>query len=163
MIVGQHDDIKGSADNSLISEVQIGEQAHRIYQAVSRGCCRFVDNGQAKPMHIYLINRSPKIKPLLDQVMPGAVWCNWLPKYNKIVGSTMQDALVCKIENYLRVIPETLAKIPTKAIKQVVLEVGADTATVKCFDRALKQITGDYFSLWNKVGHSIVRLSLYAE
>lgn len=45
--LGQIRDITGKISKELADDIHLSERAHLAYQALSRGACRFVDNGQA--------------------------------------------------------------------------------------------------------------------
>ena len=56
---------------SQIVEVRRSENAHALYQAMSRGSCRETVDGQAKPMRVWLIHYDKQLRELIDKVMPG--------------------------------------------------------------------------------------------
>lgn len=156
-IIGQKDDIRASVDNSCIADVSDGEQAHSVYQALSRGSCRVVEYGQAKAMHVHLINNNKKLKPLLKEVMQGATWLQWNELYNVEKNMAKQDIVAMKIKNFLDALPVVWARVSTKELKEHVLESIADSASVKRFNRGLTKVLDEYFNGWSKQGHSLVR------
>jgi hypothetical protein len=158
-IVGQHDDILAKAGNTQISEVQYSEQAHMIYQAVSRGRCRTVIDGQANPMHIFMMHSQPqKVKPMLDEVMPGLKWKSWDAQFNKKENQTKQNLLVSQMLDFLRAVSADVTKVLTKDIRAQVLGNAADAATAKLFGRAVRQLLDDCYGEWYREGHSLMRL-----
>lgn len=164
-IIGQRDNLKAEAGSRQISEVQHSEQAHMIYQAVSRGRCRTVTNGQANPMQIFMIHNSPqRIRPLLDQVMPGLQWKPWSAQFNEQKNQTKQNFLVSKMQNFLRALPHEVTKVFTRDIRTVVLGEAIDTTASRLFSRAIRQLLNDCYGEWYKDGHSLMRMpSVFAE
>src|ERR1043166_9652269 len=80
-IVGQQDRLCAPVSGSQIVEVRRSENAHSLYQAMSRGSCRETVDGQAKPMRVWLIHYDKQIRDLIDEVMPGVKWETWRPKF----------------------------------------------------------------------------------
>lgn len=83
-MVGQSDDLKLPVDTSEIMNIQRSELIHLIYQAASRGSCRTVDNGYAKPMTLYLVHKHDDIKSSLDVVMPNLILDRWDGDYSEV-------------------------------------------------------------------------------
>ena len=156
-VIGQKDDIRASASSTCITEVSDGEQAHSVYQALSRGSCRVVEYGQAKAMQVYLINNNKKLSLLLKEVMQGASWLKWSALYNVEENMAKQDIMAMKIRNFLDALPVVWAKVSTAELKNYVLESIADSASAKMFNRGLKIVLDEYFNGWSKQGHSLVR------
>ena len=77
--LGQKDDLKAAFTKTTTDDLQRSEKAHLAYQALSRGSCRMIDNGQARPMKGYLVEIDPQIETSLTQVMPGVKWHKWTP------------------------------------------------------------------------------------
>jgi hypothetical protein len=84
-LVGQYldqiRDITGEISKVLADDIHLSERAHLAYQALSRGSCRFVVTGQARPMNGYLVEIDPEIETALSTVMPGVKWTNWKPVF----------------------------------------------------------------------------------
>ena len=74
--VGQIDDLKREVSKETIKEIHQSEVCHCIYQALSRGACRFMDNGKARAMRAWFIHKD-EVREELDKVMPGAKWLRW--------------------------------------------------------------------------------------
>lgn len=107
-----------------LAEMQQGEVHHSILQAASRGCCRFVDNGEARPMDLYLIHRDPELRLHLDSVFPGARWTVWgdLAK-----GRGKAGAAATRISEYLESVPEDQRTVSFRVVKrELPLELGKD-------------------------------------
>jgi len=79
--LGQSNDLEADLSSKIVQDLHRSEVCHMIYQALSRGACRTVDNGSALPMQAWIIHRDDRIKEELDKVMPGAVWADWKPLY----------------------------------------------------------------------------------
>jgi hypothetical protein len=71
-ILGQSDDLLRSLDEDDVIESSLGEQAHGIYQGLSRGTCRTMVNGKAMPMTVDIRHHSPhKLWSALAPVLRG--------------------------------------------------------------------------------------------
>jgi len=128
-----------------------------VYQALSRGSCRVVEYGQARPMQVYLFNNNKKLKSLLMEVMQGATWLQWKELYNIEENMAKQDIVAMKIKYFLDALPIVLARVPTKQLKEHILVSITDSASVKLFNRGLKIVLDEYFNGWTKQGHTLVR------
>src|SRR5690606_16672659 len=78
-IVGQQDCLAASASQSQVEGVIDSEIAHSVYQAISRGACRVVENGQARAMDVYLLHKKSRLRTTLQSIMPGLRWKPWIP------------------------------------------------------------------------------------
>ena len=77
--LGQIDDISAIVSPTTLKGLCLSERAHLAYQALSRGCCRTIERGEAAKMTGYLIEADADIETALLKVMPGAVWKVWKP------------------------------------------------------------------------------------
>lgn len=80
-ILGQQDNLLAPVLGTQLVEVRRSENAHALYQAMSRGSCRETVDGQAKPMRVWLIHYDKRLPDLIDKVMPGVRWETWTPKF----------------------------------------------------------------------------------
>lgn len=64
-------------DRFNVADLKRGDIAGAIYQALSRGSCRYTEDGKAKPMRVWLCHYDTKIKDELERVMPGLTWADW--------------------------------------------------------------------------------------
>src|SRR5262249_58278521 len=60
--LGQVGDLKANVSKDLISDLVHSEVCHAVYQALSRGSCRVMDNGKAKPMRAWVIDKDKEIE-----------------------------------------------------------------------------------------------------
>src|SRR5262249_57910476 len=79
-MAGQKDDLLADLPVADINAVKLSEVAHSVYQAVNRAACRDTVNGQAVATNVWLPYPDSDIKPILDRVMPGAIWVDWAAK-----------------------------------------------------------------------------------
>src|SRR5688572_7317758 len=135
--VGQLDDRHAKLGTRMLKELLESEVAHSIFQAISRGKCREVDHGQAKPMKAWVIYPRP-LQRLLDPVLPGAKWEPWKPVHEGICGDGEVARMALAIHDYLRAQPETVRKVPTKQIKKALQIPGEVERT---FRRAVQRLT----------------------
>jgi hypothetical protein len=71
-ILGQSNDLLRELDDEDVTQSSLGEQAHGIYQGLSRGTCRTMVNGKALPMTVDLRHYNPHaLWKALAPVMPG--------------------------------------------------------------------------------------------
>lgn len=62
-------------ENKLLENTVISEQAHILYQAVSRGSSRLTENGKCKEHSVYFFHPKPlALKRMLSNVFPSAKW-----------------------------------------------------------------------------------------
>jgi hypothetical protein len=147
--VGQLDDRNAKLDGKWLLELMRSEVAHCVYQAISRGSCREVDRGQAKPMTAYVILPWP-LQPYLEPVMPGLKHGVWVPVHGGICdGAATRMAL--SILDHLRKLPEGIRKVSTRQLREALGIPGG-----RAFRRAVEQLSG-LCSEWVREGHSLIR------
>jgi hypothetical protein len=154
-IVGQSDDLRCSVDNNYIREILDSEIIHSVYQGLSRGVCRTVDNGQSMPMELYLIHPDLNIRKGLGHVMPGVKWAIWEPTYKKAEASGVIARLALKLHDHLKQIPPDQHKVATRRIKEA-LDLG--TTPSRTFTEAVR-LVGNAFTGWELDGRSLVRVT----
>ena len=161
--LGQIRDIKGEVSKELADDIHLSERAHLAYQALSRGSCRFVDRGQARPMKGYMVEVDPEIETSLSKVMPGVKWSTWKPLF-----LPETDSLV---ETWTKTVQDFLmgydgVKIGSKTLKRT---VQAEKLTESTWRRVVKAsflprrcskeedlVRGDGVE-WKLVGQSLVK------
>lgn len=165
--LGQTDDIKGEVSKTLTDDIQLSEKAHLGYQALSRGNCRNVSNGQAGDMTGYLVEISPEIETTLSKVMPGAKWETWKPFFVKESNGLIEE-WAGKVQAYLETVPETVQKVSSRSVKKalqadkiaprtwaVIIKSISDQTCIASKDR-MEHCT---FRPWVLQGSSLVRLT----
>lgn len=155
-IRGQRGDLTSPTSHELVTKVVKSEVAHCVYQAASRGACRRVDQGRAKPMRLWLIHHDPDLKETLEPVMPEARWSLLEPRFLKRstlgrLGSEMRG----RILEALRGLPEEVHKVSTQALKKQMGEETTEQAK-KVFTRALQSLDLERHG-WRLEGRSLVR------
>ncbi len=159
-IRGQKGDRAAATPIYLVRNTVESEVAHVIYQGASRGSCRRIDNGNAKPMKLYFVHRHVGIRHLLDQVMPGAEWEFRQPKHlkaGKAAGVVVE--LVAQLLTFLRSVPDGVRKVSSKKVK-LALDLADSDATNKAFTRAAQEVTEFHSCGWALEGRSLVRRDL---
>lgn len=95
---GQKRSLEAVFEAGEINRIHGAEQAHLLYQALSRGSCRHTDNGVASPMEVYLFHHDFRVvKPALSEIMPGVKWVEYEPKYINKKVPTQVDQLADEI------------------------------------------------------------------
>ena len=152
--VGQIDDLKREVSKETIAAIHLSELCHCVYQAFSRGACRFIDGGKARKMNGWFIDKD-NIKPELDKVMVGAKWLPWRStagvNVRKIAG------LVQEIAAHLDGLPETVTKVSIMKVKASMVDVLKDTPT-QTWKHALHRYLDDG-PPWRLVKSSLERWS----
>jgi hypothetical protein len=148
--VGQLDNREAKLDGKWLLELMRSEVSHCAFQAISRGSCREVNMGQAKPMDAYVI-LPWALEPHLQPVMPGAAFDAWLPVHGEVNNSEATRMALAVLE-HLKGLPESVLRVPTKNIREA---LSIPTAQKMAFSRAMKQLTD--MSQWQRQGHSLVR------
>jgi hypothetical protein len=153
--LGQTDNLTQDIGYQQVKKLQASEVCHMIYQALSRGRCRKVTNGQTHPLTGYIIHRDDQIKKELDKVMPGAQWELW--QSDHFIQSTKVIAtLAAKIEEALDGLPRDEAKVSTRMLKGLI--EGAKDVPIKTWHHALQRYL-DGVPEWTLEDRSLVRLS----
>ena len=134
--LGQIDDIAGEISAVFGKVLQRSEKAHLAYQALSRGTCRVIDDGQAGAMKGYIVEVDPLIEEILDEVMPGARWHTWEAKYiaesGNLVGTWAQ-----RIQDYLNTLPESVWRVSSRSLK---MTLKAGRVCKKLWARAIQEV-----------------------
>lgn len=156
-IIGQQDNLALTTTQQQVDSVCDSEMAHRVYQALSRGSCRTVENGQAKPMTVYLLHHRDHLKAALESVMPGVVWKAWLPTFVTDDGHHCQvDILAMRMMSYLDQQPQEKVRIKTRDLRSALgLDLAVDRLR-KLFDRAVDKVCQS--GLWVRHGHALMRM-----
>jgi len=152
-IFGQSEDPGAKVDNTLINQMLNSELAHLIYQGASRGSCRIIDDGQAKPMQLYVIHKGLNIRPIINKVMKGVKWDVWKPLYDPSGSSGVTDLLCLQIDEYLNSLPPETRSISTRQIK-VGMSLGEGTVP-QTFTNAIRRLDS-LSGLWRLEGRSMV-------
>lgn len=149
--LGQSDHLDGEISSQLVNEIQRSEVCHLIYQALSRGSCRFIDDGKARPMQAWIIHKDPRIQETLMQAMPGAQWCEW--RVDGVSQNRTTDRTANTIIDHLKKLEDQgVQKI---SVRQLKIDSGLRGVPTKTFSRARSQATDG--TLWELDGRSLVR------
>lgn len=156
-IIGQQDSYEVSTSHKQVEEVLDSEIAHSVYQAISRGACRVVENGQAKAMEVYLFHSKANLQGALQSIMPGLKWHVWVPSFAAEDSKLSEiDIKAMAIKAYLDKQPEDRLKVSTKEIREALsLDTQIDKVR-KLYDRAIQKICCS--GLWQRQGQSLVRM-----
>jgi hypothetical protein len=146
--VGQTGQLCAPLDDRFnVTDIKRGEIASALYQALSRGSCRYTVNGAAKPMKVWLLHHDPKIKDELNKVMPGLTWQEW--EGGKVQDTSKADNLSMQIAAHLRSYAGD--KVSCRSIKSALAVKPAMAAT---FTRATRSLS---VPGWERKGASFVR------
>ncbi|MCS6319982.1 MAG: hypothetical protein H8K05_19875 [Nitrospira sp.] len=151
--LGQTDNLRAKVSAGIVKDILLSEAVHVIYQALSRGTCRVVANGVAKPMTGYLIHRDDAIQEELEKVMPGVGWESWKARYIEVKPGTI-NALVGEVSTYLQQLPSSLSRISTRQIKKSLNLTHVPSMT---FTHAIQKLVGFEDAGWILTGRSLVR------
>lgn len=147
--VGQSGNLLTPLDERFnVGDIKRGEIASTLYQAMSRGSCRFTIDGKAKPMKVWLVHHDEKIKAELERVMPGLVWADWDIGSNREANKA--EAIALRISDHLRSHPGD--KVSNRSIKAA---LGLGDTPSNTFARAARSVDAPG---WTKQGQSFVRL-----
>lgn len=147
-VVGQKDDLL--ADYGDLRSIKQSEVAHCVYQALSRGSCRRIVNGEAAPMKAWIIHHDDTLGDTLRTAMAGVVWSEWTPKFIKGISDRKVKTLARRILDHLAT--HTGGTISTRSLKTA---LGLKDTPAKTFQRAvaLMQTMTDG---WKLEGRSLV-------
>lgn len=149
---GEREDHRADLREKDLYDLLHHEVAHYVYQALSRGSCRQVDNGQARPMKAWIIHKRDNLKDILDKVMPGAMWLPWTPKHLHIPSGKIAET-AAKIAEYLRGLPESVRKVSTSTVKKALALNSVPSMT---FTEAARTVT-EKATEWRLHGRSLVK------
>lgn len=153
-VFAQSTDIHRRLTPDEINEVVHSEKTHSIYQALSRGSCRIMQDGKANKMDAYIFSHDHlALKTSLKAVMPGLHFKPYKSTYLK-EGTTKIEKCREKIFEYLEKYKgNTLSKVAL--FNACVPEFKTDTR-----GKALKNLLEDVLSFsWVANGRSIERLT----
>jgi hypothetical protein len=154
-IAALNEDLLMTITNKEIRETIQSEVLHCIYQALSRGSCRVIDQGIASPMNVFLLHLDP-IQHEMRRVMPGVNWKTWEPRH--LASKAKVDSLAIKLLDYLESLNGT-EKVSTTEVKRALELTDVPSRT---FTRAIKQACN--WSLeWDLEKQSVVRHPLFAD
>ncbi len=150
--IGQVNDLRSTVTTATVADLARSEVCHVIYQALSRGSCRVMNNGKARSMTGYILHRDAAIQPVLSQVMPGVSWRPWCPKHieGKAVGAIASTTL--KVVDHLRSLPAGVDRISTRQLKD---DAGLRATPARSFSAALASVASH--TPWRPQGRSLVR------
>ena len=124
MIIGQQDNLTHEQDLDEARRVDVSEKVHKIYQALSRGSCRSVNDGKALPMTAYLLHRSLDIREGLNKVMRNVNWLEWTSCLTD--SKTNGQKLSVDILSYLEARPSVDYPLSIRSVKA---DMKIDSAT----------------------------------
>lgn len=160
--LGQIRDISGEINKELSNDLCLSERAHLAYQALSRGSCRFSDNGQARPMKGYIVEIDPGIEEALTTVMPEVTWSNWKPAF-----LPETDSLVEQVQGSVEKFLETFEgdRISSQQLKKTMkLDAIAPRTWTRVMEKIShaskeKEFVRGGVCFWRLHGRSLVRIS----
>ena len=150
-VIGQKDDLL--ADHGDLHEIKKSEVAHVVYQALSRGSCRQIINGEASPMRAWLLHHDATLENTIRSAMPGVQWREWEPKFIKGAATRKTKTTADTIIAYLKTLPSEIAQVSTRKIKDA---LGLGDMPRMTFSRAV-QLVPELISGWALDGRSLVR------
>lgn len=154
-IAGQSDDLKSDIQHRDIIRVHHSEIAHLMFQALSRGSCRKVNNGYAEPMKVWVIHRGLHLRPLIETVMGGCKWLEWDevdPVNAGVIDRTAQTIL-----SFLDGVNDTVSQLSTSQLKKrLELPDISKTSWTSALNKAMS-VTKN----WCLQGRSVIRVSLH--
>jgi hypothetical protein len=151
LYLGQRDNLKEEVGSDTIKRLVNSEVCHCIYQALSRGSCRVIDNGKAGAMRGWVIHKDIAIQKTLSEVMPGVRWSEWTGNHGSQCGHITAKSAQA-IADYLKGLPESVAKVSTRKLKD---GAGLSGVVAKTFTRSL--VDALRLLPWHTEERSVVR------
>jgi hypothetical protein len=136
LYLGQTNDIKGEVNKTIANELQLSEKAHLAYQALSRGTCRTVSNGQALPMTGYIVEIDAEIEITLTTVMPGVKWQTWKP-YFVPESEDLVDTWTKAVIQYLSELDDDIDRVSSQSIRKT---MKADKVAPRTWTRIIQSV-----------------------
>ena len=157
-LVAQQDNLEAPVTNTDIQNILDGEVAHVAYQALSRGSCRVVEDGQSKPMEVYLFHKRKHLREALQSVMPGVRWSRWIPTVDTGRQTSKLDLCLMRLKQYLESLGADVMAIRTRDVKKALGLDPGKSSERKLFDRAINELV--WLGEWQRQGTSLVRASV---
>ncbi|WP_428661388.1 hypothetical protein [Reyranella sp.] len=154
LYLGQRDNLTADLDSNLIHRLVRSEVCHCIYQALSRGSCRVINNGKAEAMRGWIIHKDLEIQRTLSSVMPGAVWSEWATDDQGVRGN-ITSKTAHAILAYLKALPDSVDKVSSRKLKD---DLGLANVVAKTFTRSLTVALSSVVG-WQTEGRSLVRVA----
>lgn len=146
--VGQTGELLTPLDDRFnLVDIKRGEVTGTLYQALSRGSCRFTHDGKARPMKVWLIHHDDKIKDDLERVMPGLTWADWDIGNGR--EASKAEIIALQITALLRT--HRGDKLSNRSIKAL---LGLSETSSDTFTRAVRLVDAPG---WEQIGASFVR------
>lgn len=151
--------------DGLLYKASVSEQAHVLYQAISRGSSRETDNGKCLDHSVYFYHRKPReIKRLLDKLFPGSQWNRYNPNYlDNTISKAYQNALDVdntlsslsgeEIESMCGVNNRSKDKVSTKKVKSLLFNHFSSND----WKLITREFNGNGMFHWKIDGRSFVR------
>lgn len=155
-IIGQLGSTCSTVESKLIDSISDSELAHLVYQAISRGSCRVSENGQARPMDVFLFHHKTNLEMTLRMRMPGLKWRTWQPSETtaqRCLGKGSR--LIWNIKAHLSKLPTDTHKVKTLDLREALGVDPSDQSQVKTFTRAIGELLKE--GLWVRHGHALLR------
>ncbi len=149
-IAGQSNSLTRKIDNELLLRVLDSEIAHCLYQAMSRGSCRILNGRVTRPMQVWLIHPNDRIRPILEQVMPGIRWIPWRPKHYRHMHN--QQRIAFAISDFLETYDGD--KISTRTIRR---KLGLESISRRTWNNGLNRFL-ETSEEWKLEKQSLVRV-----
>lgn len=154
-MIGQQNDLTAPLGKDRLEDAMQGEVAHYAYQALSRGTCRSVVDGQAKPMRAWLLHYNHQALDLMKDRMPGAKWVPWEAVHLRTLGEQKVERVARNIAHCLEGLGKDIHRASVKALK---VTLGVDDLPSRSWTRAAAG-AAEIVVGWKKQGRSFVRLS----
>ncbi len=152
-VLAQARDIKIDLSSQELNEVVQSEKVHSLYQALSRGSCRVMNDGKANAMDAYIFSHDHHaLTKALAVAMPGVVFKDYKPKYLKSRSNEKDD---CK-----KMIIATLDKCDTDKVSKTVVFKACSVFKSGTRKNAMNELLEDPILLgWSEEERSLVRIN----
>jgi hypothetical protein len=149
--LSQTGDLKGRVRADKVKELVDSEITHVVYQALSRGSCRKIENGKAKTMTGYVIHSGSALRAELEPIMDGVNWQTWETKHG-VANAAKIVKLASTIAEHLDGLPSSVSRISTTKLKKAMAYAGPPM-TFTCAVRLISD-----YAAWALEGRSAVRI-----
>lgn len=145
-LVGQSHDLLKDMPKAAVSEAEVTELSHLIYQASLRSRARVVSNGRALSANFYLVLDEPRVESYLLEIMRGLTIKEWIPSDPTLVKpKVMNQAAQRVIKAFQELTSGDLNEISVRDFKVRYELTGVPDQTFKAArDQALSMNQGWY-------------------
>lgn len=152
-IIGQRDKLLAPHVEDDYRRVVNGQIACDVLQAMGRGTCRTVRNGEAMPMTVYWSTENPGPFRAISKVTPGMTWTPWWPAAAEDLG-TLKFRTYRRLFDHLKGLTPTGPMTTSEVLTGCDLNLNGKPASKKTVDGAVGLLADRPPQGWGRSGEN---------